>query len=130
MKTLGRHGFQAAGTVPRSLALDIKQLAVLVEANAAGTAKTAGERGRLAVGGDFHDEAAIPGMRIIGLGQTERDELIASGVKLRPESVFVVVRVAPIIRNRFKAIGPAVAIRVADPRQLTALRHAERVVFP
>ena len=42
----------------------------------------------------------------------------------------MIIRVAPGIRDRFKAIGLAILVRVADPSQLAALRDVERIVFP
>ncbi len=127
-ESAGLQHFQAARTVPRSLAFRIEHHAVFVRADAAWAANAAANGDRFAVGGDLQAPAAKRFFGVVRLRQAKRDPNVAVRIRLGTESKLVVVPKSPSIADCVEPIGSTIAIDVCDSAHFGLLSDDERTV--
>src|SRR6516162_6486722 len=112
-----REVFEAARAVPGPLVVGVEDVAVGVEADAAGRADTTCGRDEFAVGADLAPPAAKLDVGGKGAGQAQRDPDVAVLVEARAEGIFVIVAADfPTVGNDLEGIGPAFTRAVFDAR--------------
>ena len=121
---------ETAGAVPGALVVGVEDVALGVEADAAGRANAAGRRDELALRRDLAGPAAELAVAVERAGQAEGDPDVAVLVEARAEGVFVVVAVdLPAVGDDLEQVGLAVAVGVLDARDVGPLGDVEPAVL-
>ena len=102
---------------------------MLIRPDSARATQAAGNGDALAIRRDLNRPSAEKRARVIGSGEPQRHVKIALCIKFRAKGIFVVIAIAPRVGHRLEAVRAAVAIRIAHPRQLRAVRHVQGILL-
>ena len=121
---------EGTAAIPWTLTLRHEHDTFRIGRRSARTAQSAADGNHAAIRRDLDGPATEEVVRFIGSTETETHPDIAIAVRKRTEGEFVTFRVAPVARERIVPVRHAIAIGIADPRDLAPGRRQHRTIAP